>query len=58
MLPPTMKVKARRREGDAAEEGKRFSKSRDFLCFSSKTKKAEDGLRCVLSEGNTSTPVV
>lgn len=26
---------------------------RDFICFSSKTKKAEDGLRCVLSEGNT-----
>lgn len=26
---------------------------RDFLSFSSKTKKAEDGLRCVLSEGNT-----
>ena len=24
-----------------------------FICFSSKTKKAEDGLRCVLSEGNT-----
>ena len=26
---------------------------RDLICFSSKTKKAEDGLRCVLSEGNT-----
>ena len=34
-------------------EGKRFRRSRDFICFSSKTKKAEDGLRCVLSEGNT-----
>ncbi|KAJ4951973.1 hypothetical protein NE237_028805 [Protea cynaroides] len=26
---------------------------RDWISFSSKTKKAEDGLRCVLSEGNT-----
>ncbi|KAL5798426.1 hypothetical protein ACOSQ2_003246 [Xanthoceras sorbifolium] len=52
MLPPTtIKGKAQRRE--AAGEGKRFRRSRDFLCFSSKTKKAEDGLRCVLSEGNT-----
>ncbi|KAK7298834.1 hypothetical protein VNO77_46379 [Canavalia gladiata] len=51
MLPPTIKGKARRREGDAAGEGKRFRRSRFF--FSSKTKKAEDGLRCVLSEGNT-----
>src|ERR1044072_137365 len=49
MLPPTIKGKARRREGDAAGEGKGF---RRFF-FSSKTKKAEDGLRCVLSEGNT-----
>ncbi|GAY67611.1 hypothetical protein CUMW_257930 [Citrus unshiu] len=47
------RVKARRREGDAAGEGKRFRRSRYFICFSSKTKKAEDGLRCVLSEGNT-----
>ena len=52
MLPPTTKGKARRREGDAAGEGKRFRRSR-FSFFSSKTKKAEDGLRCVLSEGNT-----
>ncbi|GAU48485.1 hypothetical protein TSUD_291700 [Trifolium subterraneum] len=51
MLPPTIKGKARRREGDAAGEGKRFRRSRFY--FSSKTKKAEDGLRCVLSEGNT-----
>lgn len=50
MLPPTIKGKARRREGDAAGERKRFRRSRDFICFSSKTKKAEDGLRCVLSE--------
>lgn len=50
MLPPTtIKGKARRRE--AAGKGKRFRRSRDF--FSSKTKKAEDGLWCVLSEGNT-----
>lgn len=49
MLPPTIKGKARRREGDAAGG---FRRSRDFIsfCFSSKTKKAEDGLRCVLSE--------
>lgn len=53
MLPPTTKGKARRREGDAAGEGKRFRRSRFHLFFSSKTKKAEDGLRCVLSEGNT-----
>lgn len=51
MLPPTIKGKARRREGDAAGEGKGFLRSR--FSFSSKTKKAEDGLRCVLSEGNT-----
>lgn len=52
MLPPTIKGKARRREGDAAGEGKRFRRSRDLICFcfSSKTKKAEDGRRCVLSE--------
>jgi hypothetical protein len=31
-------------------EGKRFRRS---IFFSSKTNKAEDGLRCVLSEGNT-----
>ncbi|CAN4127018.1 unnamed protein product [Withania somnifera] len=43
MLSPTIKVKARRREGGAAGEGKRFRRSR---FFSSKTKKAEDGLRC------------
>ena len=53
VLPPTKQGKARRREGDAAGEGKRFRRSRFFFCFSSKTKKAEDGLRCVLSEGNT-----
>lgn len=53
MLPPTIKGKARRREGDAAGEGKGFRRSRDFLSFASKTKKAEDGLRCVLSEGST-----
>ncbi|KAK5838466.1 hypothetical protein PVK06_007196 [Gossypium arboreum] len=53
MLPPTIKGKARRREGDAAGGGKHFQRSRDFICFSSKMKKAEDGLRCVLSEGNT-----
>lgn len=52
MLPPTIKGKARRREGDAAGKEKAFG-DRDFLSFSSKTKKAEDGLRCVLSEGNT-----
>ncbi|KAC9566654.1 hypothetical protein E3N88_45624 [Mikania micrantha] len=50
MLPPTIKGKARRREGDAA--GKEKASEIDIL-FSSKTKKAEDGLRCVLSEGNT-----
>ena len=48
----TTKGKARRREGDAAGEGKRFRRS-IFFYLSSKTKKAEDGLRCVLSEGNT-----
>lgn len=54
MLPPTIKGKARRREGDAAGEGKGFRRSRrDLISFSSKTKKAEDGLRCVFSEGNT-----
>lgn len=44
--------KARRREGDAAGEGKGFRRSRDFLSFASKTKK-EEPLRCVLSEGST-----
>lgn len=50
MLPPTIKGKARRREGDAAGEGKGFRRSGlDFFFI----EKAEDGLRCVLSEGNT-----
>jgi len=48
MLPPTIKGKARRREGKENAFG-----DRDWISFSSKTKKAEDGLRCVLSEGNT-----
>lgn len=48
MLPPTIKGKARRREGKENAFG-----DRDFLYFSSKTKKAEDGLRRVLSEVNT-----
>ncbi|KAK7838030.1 nadh-ubiquinone oxidoreductase chain 2 [Quercus suber] len=52
MLRPTIKGKARRREGDAAGKENAF-RDRDFICFSSKTKKVEDGLRCVLSEGNT-----
>lgn len=53
MLPPTIKKgKARRREGVRRGKEKAFG-DRDFLYFSSKTKKAEDGLRCVLSEGNT-----
>lgn len=33
MLPPTTKGKARRREGDAAGEGKRFRRSRLDLFF-------------------------
>ena len=33
MLPPTTKGKARRREGDAAGEGKGFRRSRDFLSW-------------------------
>src|ERR1044072_3762742 len=49
MLPPTIKGKARRREGDAAGGRKGFW--RFFFFF--KKKKGEDGLRCVLSEGNT-----
>lgn len=57
MLSPTIKGKARRREGDAAGEGKRFRRSRFYLFFIEN----EEGLRCVLSEGNThafSTAVV
>lgn len=57
MLSPTIKGKARRREGDAAGEGKRFRRSRFDLFFIEN----EEGLRCVLSEGNThafSTAVV
>ncbi|KAI5653994.1 hypothetical protein M9H77_31181 [Catharanthus roseus] len=42
MLPPTIKGKARRREGDAAEEGKGFWRSGfDFFFI----EKAEDSLR-------------
>ena len=54
--------KERLDEGREMRRGKENAfGDRDFFCFSSKTKKAEEGLRCVLSEGNThafSTAVV
>lgn len=47
-------LKERLDEGREMRRGKEKAfGDRDFLDFSSKTKKAEDGLRCVLSEGNT-----
>ena len=47
-------LKERLDEGREMRRGKENAfGDRDFICFSSKTKKAEDGLRCVLSEGNT-----
>ena len=47
-------LKERLDEGREMRRGKEKAfGDRDFLSFSSKTKKAEDGLRCVLSEGNT-----
>lgn len=47
-------LKERLDEGREMRRGKEKAfGDRYFLCFSSKTKKAEDGLRCVLSEGNT-----
>jgi len=46
--------KERLDEGREMRRGKENAfGDRDFICFSSKTKKAEDGLGCVLSEGNT-----
>ena len=55
-------LKERLDEGREMQRGKENAfGDRDFLSFSSKTKKVEDGLRCVLSEGNThafSTAVV
>ncbi|KAK1402537.1 hypothetical protein POM88_002142 [Heracleum sosnowskyi] len=53
MLPPTIKGKAQRGGGEMRRGEEKAFGDRYFLCFSSKTKKAEDGLRCVLSEGNT-----
>jgi hypothetical protein len=47
-------LKERLDEGREMRRGKEKAfGDRDFLSFESKTKKAEDGLRCVLSEGNT-----
>ena len=47
-------LKERLDEGREMRRGKEKAfGDRYFLVFSSKTKKAEDGLRCVLSEGNT-----
>ena len=47
-------LKERLDEGREMRRGKENAfGDRDLICFSSKTKKAEDGLRCVLSEGNT-----
>ena len=47
-------LKERLDEGREMRRGKEKAfGDRDFIDFSSKTKKAEDGLRCVLSEGNT-----
>ncbi|KAB8477455.1 hypothetical protein FH972_025321 [Carpinus fangiana] len=47
-------LKERLDEGREMRRGKENAfGDRDFICFSSKTKKAEDGLWCVLSEGNT-----
>nr|KAJ0199119.1 hypothetical protein LSAT_V11C600323920 [Lactuca sativa] len=47
-------LKERLDEGREMRRGKEKAfGDRYFLSFSSKTKKAEDGLRCVLSEGNT-----
>jgi len=47
-------LKERLDEGREMRRGKENAfGDRDWICFSSKTKKAEDGLRCVLSEGNT-----
>lgn len=46
--------KERLDEGREMRRGKENAfGDRDFICFSSKTKKAEDGLGRVLSEGNT-----
>ncbi|KAL8115220.1 hypothetical protein AgCh_021885 [Apium graveolens] len=53
MLPPTSKGKARRGGGETRRGKEKAFGDRYFLCFSSKMKKAGDGLRCVLSEGNT-----
>ena len=47
-------LKERLDEGREMRRGKENTfGDRDFICFSSKTKKAEDGLRCMLDEGNT-----
>lgn len=43
---------------DEGGGGGRKKLSEIEICFSSKTKKAADGLRCVLSEGTFSTAVV